>query len=282
VNRKLRIVGLVALATIVLFGLTIIVSVPWLPSGGQSVSAAVKNWFARAPRATLLVTTDLDCDWKFDGKPRGRLRANESSTLVTGFGQHLLEATTTDGKDELRVVVELHKTEQQVAAIVLQPVQQVRVEREEAQRRAEQRRAEDLRKAEAALRQKREWELHPWLDSTSRLTFAYIGHDLDFTQAEKYCADLRLGGNTNWRLPAYNELRHLFGSVTSDLSLHPRSPFPVGGSLWTLAGDSMSGAAYDTPQKVSSENGVSIHDGMRRVAARTKLQALCVREANPR
>jgi hypothetical protein len=257
VNRKLRIVGLVALATIVLFGLTIIVSVPWLPSGGQSVSAAVKNWFAPAPHATLLVTTDLDCDWKLDGKPRGLLRANESSTLATGFGQHLLEATTPDGKDELRVVVELHKTEQQVAAIVLEPIRQARVEREEAQRRAEQ-------KAEEALRQKREWASRgSWLDTASGLNWANknIVDDLDYRQAEKYCADFRGGGHADWRLPSGEELR----------SVHRPRPLQVGGPLWTFGDSSYS----DNPVYTRT-------DGIRAAPSSTKAQALCVRQANSR
>jgi hypothetical protein len=269
-------VGLAVLAVVGLLALAILVSVPWLPSGGQSVSAAVRNWFARAPRAALLVTTDSDCDWQFDGKPRGRLRANESSTLATGFGQHLLEATTSDGKDELRVVAELHKTEQQVAAIEWGPIRQARLDRE-----AEERRGEELRKAAAeALRRKREWESRSWYGPTSGLTWAYedIGRGLDYLGAEEYCTGFRGGGYADWRLPTLFELQSVFGA-TRDPSV--RGPFRVGGSLWI---DMWHGAplysyprAYDPPQEAEREGPAGTQGTIVRVSPDTKLQALCVR-----
>jgi hypothetical protein len=273
VNRSLRIVGLTVLAVVGLLALTVLVSVPWLPSGGQSVSAAVRNWFARAPRAALLVTTDSDCDWQFDGKPRGRLRANESSMLKTGFGQHLLEATTSDGQEELRVVVELHKTEQQVAAIEWGSIRQARLERE-----AEERRAEATRKAAAeALRQKREWESISWYDSTSGLTWAYgaIGRDLAYSQAEEYCTGFRGGGYSDWRLPTAHEMDHAFSPAGG------RGPLRVGGSLWTrYRGVLPDYLAYDPLQFV--EDGV-VKGGFASAAAPSrKLQALCVREPGSR
>jgi hypothetical protein len=270
-------VGLAVLAVVGLLALTVLVSVPWLPSGGQSVSAAVRNWFARAPRAELLVTTDSDCDWRFDGKPRGRLRANESSTLATGFGQHLLEATTSDGKDELRVVVELHRTEQQVAAIEWGPIRQARLEQAEDERRAEELRKAAALKAEAALKQKREWESRSWLDSTSGLTWAYkdIGRDLGHSQAEKYCAGFGGGGYSDWRLPTVDELQLVFESSSG------RRPFQVRGSLWArkywapLNRD----RAYEPPQRLGEE---AVQGGARGASPDTKLQALCVRGADPK
>ena len=154
-NKKLRIAGLIALIILVLFGLAVAFKLPFLPRGGESVAETVKRWFGSAPQPSLLVTTDLDCDWKLDGKPQGHLRAKDSSLLTTVLGQHLVEGRTADGKDEWRAVVELHTPEQHVAAIGLDVVHQKRLldERtatEQVRKTEERNRAEAKQKADEA------------------------------------------------------------------------------------------------------------------------------------
>jgi hypothetical protein len=234
-NRRLAVTGMTVLLAVVLAGLA---TIPWLPTSGRSVAAAIRNWFSRPPHANLLVTTDTDCDWKFDGRPRGRLRANESAKLETGFGQHLLEANTVDGKDEVRGVVELHKPEQQVAPIFLEPVRQARLD-QEARQEAEARRIEaakeaEARRAEAAITQKREWEAHGWQDPDTGRMWALqgSGEDVDSTQAEKYCKNLTVGGNSDWRLPAWDEVVDLYRLSGGGWLGHPRGPLQFGGGLW--------------------------------------------------
>jgi hypothetical protein len=76
---------------------------------------------------SLLVTTDLDCNWKLDGRPQGRLRAKASSIVRSTTGQHLLEAKTVDAQDSWKGVLEFRATEQYVAAIPLLDVHQKRL-----------------------------------------------------------------------------------------------------------------------------------------------------------
>jgi hypothetical protein len=125
-----RVAGAVLVVALALLGIGVAREVPWLPHRGQSIASTVKKWFAPPPRPTLLVAADLDCDWKLDGKPQGHLRPADIFTLVTTPGQHIVDAKTTDGKDEWRGVVEVHAPEQRVAAIALDAVRQERLERE--------------------------------------------------------------------------------------------------------------------------------------------------------
>jgi hypothetical protein len=76
---------------------------------------------------SLLVTTDLDCDWKLDGRPQGRLRAKASAIVPSTLGQHLLEAKTVDAQDSWKVVLEFRALEQYVVLIPLSDVRRKRL-----------------------------------------------------------------------------------------------------------------------------------------------------------
>jgi hypothetical protein len=66
---------------------------------------------------TLLVTCDLDCNWKLDGKAKGSLVADDSATETLPLGQHVVVATSMDSKDRSEQEVSI-KTGEQTAVIV--------------------------------------------------------------------------------------------------------------------------------------------------------------------
>jgi len=256
-TSKFRLTGMAAIAAIVLFGLAIAFKLPWLPHGGQAVSATVKRWFTPAPQPTLLVTTDSDCDWKLDGKSCGRLRAKEISLRSVVLGQHLIEASTLDGKDEWRGVVELHTEEQHVAAIGLEALRLKRLASETAQeekrhfdakrvgeemRRAEEKRiaeannaAEAVQEAEAERQQQavnEEWAQQRkqaiargcWTDPRTQLVWVQrTDSDLkDSPSAIRTCSSLRVGGFSDWRLPEIEEVEDLFSQVAVTVTATPQ------------------------------------------------------------
>jgi hypothetical protein len=113
---------------VLVFAVLVGVSVSLVPlKNGQSVGAAFRRIFGARPEVTLLVTTDLDCNWKLDGRLQGRLHAKESTIVPSTLGQHLLEARTVDGQDTWKGVLEFRAPEQYVAAFSLLDVRQKRL-----------------------------------------------------------------------------------------------------------------------------------------------------------
>jgi hypothetical protein len=78
-----------------------------------------------------------------------------------------------------------------------------------------------------------------WVDPSTGLTWAgkdNFGRDLNWRQASKYCADLRLAGYTNWRLPTIVELEGIFDAGASAIGLSGKrndrpQPYHVKGDL---------------------------------------------------
>jgi hypothetical protein len=176
-------------------------------------SPNVRRWLGFGPAATLLITTDLDCNWKLDGKQQDQvIHAKESAVVPIPVGQHLIEATATDGPDEFRAMVEIHEAQQYVAAIALDPIRQKRLadEREKArlaeeeQRRVLQR-LEQEEKAESARRlaefNARGW----WEDPKTHLYWAANGFsNSSLSDAARACSEWADYGG-GWRLPSMNE-----------------------------------------------------------------------------
>jgi outer membrane protein len=77
--------------------------------------------------ATLLVICDLACNWKLDGKERGRIAAGDSTTTGVSLGQHLLVAATTDGLDKIEKELDIEAAKQSLVRIELAPVRDARL-----------------------------------------------------------------------------------------------------------------------------------------------------------
>jgi hypothetical protein len=87
-----------------------------------------------AASATLLVICDLACNWKLDGKERGRIAAGGSATAKVELGEHIVVATTMDGLDKVQLLAEVKAAGQKVVNLELQPVRILRLEAEQEAR----------------------------------------------------------------------------------------------------------------------------------------------------
>jgi hypothetical protein len=64
--------------------------------------------------ATLLVTTDMDCNWKLDGRPMNPLKAGNPNAVPVSPGEHLIRAATTDGAAKIRIEAEVDQSQKMV------------------------------------------------------------------------------------------------------------------------------------------------------------------------
>ena len=143
-----------------------------------------RSW-AQAP-ASLVVTSDMDCNWKLDGVEQARLSADGTSVIKTNVGEHLIQATSLDGQAKWQGTVTADSSAQKVVKIPLLPF---------------------------------------WVDPATGLTWAKKdnGSDASWSQANEYCRNLTPGGQSGWRLPTIDELWGIFDwSKAGQQGLHPK------------------------------------------------------------
>jgi peptidylprolyl isomerase len=93
---------------------------------GQQGEAKAKPESAAA--ATVLVTCDLACNWRLDGKAHGSIAAGDSTTASLSLGQHLLVATTLDGRDKIEKEADIDEARQVLVRFALGPVRDARLQ----------------------------------------------------------------------------------------------------------------------------------------------------------
>jgi hypothetical protein len=89
---------------------------------------------AKPAGPTLLVICDLACNWKLDGKARGRIAAGDSATANVVTGQHLVIASIEDGVDQVKQLIKAEEKGQTVVSIELKPVRDARLKTEQEAR----------------------------------------------------------------------------------------------------------------------------------------------------
>ncbi len=75
-----------------------------------------------------------------------------------------------------------------------------------------------------------------WIDRSTHLmwTAADNGSGLSWSQAKRYCRDLRAGGFKDWRLPDIEELQGIFDpAAASDTGFHLKGPLRLTGWQWS-------------------------------------------------
>jgi hypothetical protein len=235
--------------------------------------------------AKLLVTTDMDCNWKLDGQPMDPLMAHESKVVPVSPGEHLIQAATTDGVATMRTTINTtiptkfdvdYGTGKFWVAIQLKMQHDRQLEMQQAET------AREPAEADAALNP-------TWTDPATGLmwTGKDNGSDVDWNQASAYCSNLRLAGNNDWRLPTIEELEGIYDpsvsiKTVSDygvINLHVKGNLKLTGWQWS----SSQGDAPGKPWQVAwhfifhhstgeRQNGFSLQFSY-------SMRALCVRRS---
>jgi hypothetical protein len=169
---------------------------------------------------TVLVTTDLDCNWKFDGVSQGHLTTDDAKVLQVSLGEHLIQASSQDGQDNWKSTITLERDGQKIVNITLSKIRQQRLERES-------------------------FAQHPiWIDPVSGLMWTRKdnGSHVFWQQASNYCNNLQLGGFSDWRLPSIDELEAVYddtqpGHIKGGISL----TFPW---IWSSSEGRRTGESY--------------------------------------
>ncbi len=191
---------------------------------------------------TLLVKTDMSCNWELDGQPMSPLMADDSRVVLVSPGEHLIQASTTDGVATTRTKVQVDKVEKTVSIQLKSPYdQQSKMQHDDAARK----------RAGAPLSP-------TWTDPATGLMWTRKdnGSDVDWPQATAYCSDLKLAGHRDWRLPTLEELqgiydpsvsvRRVFGGDGLTYDVHVKGDLILTGWTWSsLQGDNP-GKPYQT------------------------------------
>jgi len=81
----------------------------------------------RAAGGTLLVYCDLACNWKLDGVAQGRIEVGGTAKATVNVGQHVVDAATEDGADQIEERSEAIAGGQTLVSIALKPLRDARL-----------------------------------------------------------------------------------------------------------------------------------------------------------
>lgn len=227
---------------------------PLLAQAGTSPDAKAKS-NRRPPLPTLLVMCDIACNWRLDGEAKGHINAGGGVKAKVESGQHMVEATTEDGVDQVKQPCTVKSVGQTMVSIEFWPIRYARIAAkqegmdkaaQEAQaeaERASKQRAEQEAQLNVAQERaaKLEAERQPWTDPARGLMWTkQPSNFVTWPEAVSYCRTLRLSGYDDWRLPTIRELSEFydaylkgelvpFGADLKDITLPPNSA----GGAWS-------------------------------------------------
>lgn len=170
--------------------------------------------------ATLVVTTDMRCNWSLDGRPMGLLMTDDSKVVPVSPGEHLIEAATTDELGTSRTKVEVDQGQEAVGI---------------------------------QLKSQHDAAVYPiWTDPATNLMWTKKdnGSDVNWNQANAYCSNLHLAGYGGWRLPTIQELQGIYDPSVSSQKLfndgakynvHVKGNLNLTGWLWSSSRGDASG-----------------------------------------
>jgi tetratricopeptide (TPR) repeat protein len=155
--------------------------------------------------------------------------------------------------------------------------EQQAAEREKQEADEQERRlAAEREKDQAAEREKQEAiEQGTWTDPETGLMWARQdnGSDVDWYAANGYCANLLLGGWSNWRLSVLGELTGIYDRAQNVGTFHIKGGIKLSGNTWSESPGNASGEAW----VFNFKDGGRGSNPLNRFG---KGRALCVREEN--
>jgi hypothetical protein len=178
---------------------------------------------------TLLVICDLVCSWKLDGEVKGHINAGGSVKVKVEPGQHMVEATTEDGVDQVKQPSTVKPTGQTMVNIELKPIRDARLiaeqgatdNAEEMARSMDAQKAREQAEREARDKDAREEAAGFWTDPETGLMWAKADSSkrmsagdstglLKWEEAAGYCRNLQLDDHKDWKLPTIDELEAIY------------------------------------------------------------------------
>jgi hypothetical protein len=207
-----------------------------LLTGMMAICSPSLSWAQASP--SLVVTSDMACNWKLDGVEQTKLSADEANVIKTMVGEHVIQATSLDGQAKWLGTVTADSWAQKVVKIPLSDM------------------------------------LPYWTDPASGLTWARKdnGSDANWSQAKEYCRTLTLGGRSGWRVPTIDELWGIFDQTkTGQPGLHPKGGIHLS---WPGVWSSTEGSNPDEKWAFSFYNGSR---GSSKLGPTNINRALCMR-----
>jgi hypothetical protein len=184
---------------------------------------------------TLLVKTDMTCNWKLDERSMGLLMADDPKVVLVAPGEHFIEAAATDGAATSRTRVEVDKVEKTVDI-------QLKSENLKSQEELKSK----MQQAETSKGPVRVDSAQDptWTDPATGLmwTGKDNGSDVDWPEAEAYCSKSQQAGYSDWRLPTMDELQGIYDPSVSapqefgdglTADVHVKGHLKVTGWTWT-------------------------------------------------
>lgn len=159
----------------------------------------------------LIVKTDAACRLSVDGKEKRILAPNKALRLKLSPGEHLIEAVPSVGGN---------KWQQKIAL-------------------ANSKTSQELSISLGA-------SLGFWIDPTTKLTWtaADNGSGLSWSQAQRYCRELTLGGFKDWILPAIDALQEVSQTSPNENGFRIKGPLKLTGWQWSATPGSQPGEGW--------------------------------------
>jgi hypothetical protein len=198
---------------------------------------SVQAWSAQA--ADLVVHADAECRLLVDGKAQGTIASGQKLELRVLVGKHELKATAAADGSKWEKTITIGDSDT----------------REELTIQFES--SHDY-----------------WVDPATRLlwTVSDNGSGLSWSQAIRYCSELRAAGFRDWALPSIDGLQGIFEPALNQGGFHVKGPFKLTGWQWSSTPGSQKGEGWAFDFGDGGRASVAAGDsGLNR--------ALCVRRA---
>jgi hypothetical protein len=177
----------------------------------------------------LYVTTDIDSNWKLDGRPMDTIKPGDHKVVPVSPGEHLIEAATTDGMATSRtrfnttILTKSDDVEKGMFWVCIQ----LQTQHDRQLKMQDAGTARVSAKADPAPNS-------TWTDPATGLMWTKRdnGSDVDWNQADAYCSNLKLADSSDWRLPTVEELQGM-----DDPSVSIKTVFDAGDTLVHVKGN---------------------------------------------